>query len=82
MFAFYYCFVCYIIAVTKSTAIGGLHNSNSIRDMFIVLNTNSKKIKGSQFSHLFSDSIDLMDYKESLENLLVLSDNYSTNDCM
>lgn len=68
--------------VAKSTAISGLHNSNSARDMLIELQTDSSKVKGSKLSHIFNYEIDVMDYKEILENLLVLSDNYLANDCL
>lgn len=68
--------------VAKSTAISGLHNSNSIRDMLIGLKSDSSKVKGSKLSHMFNHEIDVMDYKETLENLLVLSDNYLINDCL
>lgn len=68
--------------VAKSTAISGLHNSNSMRDMFIALNDDSSKVKSSKLSHMFNYGIDVMDYKETIENLLVLSDNYLINDCL
>jgi len=68
--------------VSKSAAISGLHNSNSMRDMFIALNNDSSKVKGSKLSHMFNYEIDVMDYKETLENLFVLSDNYLINDCL
>ncbi|XP_026818236.1 protein misato [Rhopalosiphum maidis] len=68
--------------VAKSTAISGLHNSNSMRDMFIALKNDSSKVKGSKLSHMFNYGIDIMDYKETIENLLVLSDNYLINDCL
>ncbi|KAL5244425.1 hypothetical protein ACI65C_011835 [Semiaphis heraclei] len=67
--------------VAKSTAISGLHNSNSIKDMLIALKNDSSKVKGSKLSHMFNCEIDVMDYKETLENLFVLSDNYLINDC-
>lgn len=70
------------LVVAKSTAIGGLHNSNSMRDMLIALKIDSSKVKGSKLSHMFNYGIDVMDYKETLENLLVLSDNYLINDCL
>lgn len=68
--------------VAKTSAIGGLHNNDSTRDMLIALNADSSKVKGSKLCHLFGDSMDVTDFKESLENLLVLSDNYSTTDCL
>lgn len=68
--------------VAKSATISGLHNSNSIRDMLIALKNDSSKVKGSKLSHMFNYGIDVMDYKETLENLLVLSDNYLINDCL
>lgn len=68
--------------VAKSTAIGGLHNSDSVRDMLIALQTDSSKVKGSKLSQMFNNEIDITDYKETLEKLLVLSDNYLTNDCL
>jgi len=68
--------------VAKCAAISGLHNSNSMRDMFIALKNDSSKIKGSKLSHMFNYEIDVMDYKETLENLLVLSDNYLINECL
>ncbi|XP_060861222.1 protein misato isoform X1 [Metopolophium dirhodum] len=68
--------------VAKCAAISGLHNSNSMRDMFISLKNDSSKVKGSKLSHMFNYEIDVMDYKETLENLLVLSDNYLINDCL
>lgn len=67
--------------VAKSTAISGLHNSNSIRGMLLALKTDSSNVKGSKLSHMFNYGIDVVDYKETLENLLVLSDNYLINDC-
>lgn len=70
------------LVVAKSTAISGLHNSNSSRDMIIELQADSSKVKGSKLSHIFNYGIDVMDYKETLENLLVLSDNYLANDCL
>lgn len=70
------------LVVAKSTAVGGLHNSNSIGDMLIALKDDSSKTKGSKLNHMFGCGIDVMDFKESLENLLVLSDNYLTNDCL
>jgi len=68
-------------AVAKSTAIGGLHNSDSMREMLIMLISDSSRVKGSRLSHMFSYGIDVMDYKETLENLHVLCDNYVINDC-
>lgn len=68
--------------VAKSTAISGLHNSNSVRDMLVALQTESSKVKGSKLSHIFNSEIDVTDYMETLENLLVLSDNYLINDCL
>lgn len=70
------------LVVAKCPAIGGLHNSNSMRDTLIALNDDSSKVKGSKLSHMFNYGIDVMDYKESLENLLVLSDNYVISDCL
>lgn len=71
-----------ITVVAKSTAISGLHNSNSMRDMLITLKTDSSKVKGSKLSHMFNYEIDVMDYNEILENILVLSDNYLISDCL
>lgn len=68
--------------VAKCTAISGLHNSNSVRDMLIALQADSSKVKGSKLNHMFNSEIDVMDYKETLESLLVLSDNYLINDCL
>jgi len=69
-------------SVVKCSSISGLHNSNSIRDMLLALKMDSSKVKGSKLSHMFNCGIDMMDYKETIENLLVLSDNYLTNDCL
>jgi len=68
------------LVVSKSAAISGLHNSNSMGNMFIALKNDSSKVKSSKLSHMFNYEIDIMDYKETLENLLVLSDNYLIND--
>ncbi|XP_050432328.1 protein misato [Adelges cooleyi] len=68
--------------VAKSTVISGLHNSNSMGNMIVELKKDSDKVKGSKLSQMFDSSIDLVDFNECLENLLVLSDNYSTNDCL
>lgn len=70
------------LVVAKSAAISGLHNSNSMREMLMALNNDSSKVKGSKLSHMFNYGIDVTDYKETLENLLVLSDNYLINDCL
>lgn len=70
------------LAVAKSTALSGLHNTNSMGNMLIALKIDSSKVKGSKLSHMFNYGIDVMDFKESLENLLVMSDNYLTNDCL
>jgi len=50
--------------------------------MLLALKMDSSKVKGSKLSHMFNCGIDMMDYKETIENLLVLSDNYLTNDCL
>lgn len=71
-----------IPVVAKSTAISGLHNSNSMGNMLIALKTDSSKVKGSKLSHMFNYEIDVMDYNEILENILVLSDNYLISDCL
>lgn len=53
-----------------------------MRDMLVLLKTDSSKVKGSKLSHMFNYGIDVVDYKETLENLLVLSDNYLISDCL
>ncbi|XP_050542872.1 protein misato [Daktulosphaira vitifoliae] len=68
--------------VEKCTAISGLHNSNSMGDMLAKLNRDSSKVKGSKLSQMFNYNIDIVDFNDCLERLLVLSDNYSTNDCL
>jgi len=52
-----------------------------MRDMLVKLKSDSSKVKGSRLSHMFNYEIDMVDYKETLENILVLSDNYVINDC-